>query len=80
MKWKPVFTKDCINCHGAESTDGVPYCAFNCTTEALTVGDVDDPESAICKEMARLREMGYTISQRPAWEGTREGVFYAEKQ
>ena len=80
MKWKPVFTDKCINCRGTASTDGIPYCAYNCTTEALTVGDVDDPESAISKEMDRLRGMGYAISELPAWQGTRAGVYYAEKE
>ena len=80
MKRKPVYTQKCINCRGTDSTEGMPYCVYNCTTEVLTSGDVDDPNSAISREMERLRGMGYTISQRPAWEGTREGVYYAEKQ
>lgn len=79
MKWEPVFTDKCLNCHGAQSTDGIPYCVFNCTTEALTAGDVSDPESPICKEMERLRGLGFTIEERPAREGTRGGIYYAEK-
>ena len=80
MKWKPVFTSKCLNCRGADSTEGMPFCVYNCTTEALTSGDLDDPESAISREMERLRGMGYTVSQRPAWEGTRAGIYYAEKE
>lgn len=80
MKWKPVFTEKCVACHGAPSTQGMPYCAFNCTTEALTVGDASDPQSPISKEMERLRGMGYSVSQRPSWEGAREGIYYAEKE
>ena len=80
MKWKPIFTEKCISCRGEASTEGMPYCAYNCTTEALTVGDASDTNSAICKEMARLRGMGYAISELPAWRGTRAGVYYAEKE
>lgn len=80
MKWKPVFTQQCINCRGDASTGSTPFCVYNCTTEALTSGNLDDPTSAISLEMERLRKLGYAISQRPAWEGTREGIYYAEKE
>jgi Fe-S-cluster-containing dehydrogenase component len=80
MKWRPVFTNACINCHGAQSTDGVPFCAYNCTTEALTTGDLSDENSAISKDMSRLRGMGYAVRELPAWQGSRSGVYYAEKE
>ncbi len=80
MKWEPIYTQKCTNCHGAQSTGGAPFCVYNCTTEALVAGDVDDPDSSISREMKRLRSMGYTIGQRPAWDGSRSGVYYAEKQ
>ena len=80
MKWKPVFTQKCLNCRGEESTERMPYCVYNCTTEALTCGDMDDPESKISKEAERLRAMGYRLYQRPAWEGTRDNVYYIEKE
>lgn len=79
MKWKPVYTQKCINCRGTDSTEGMPYCVYNCTTEALTWGDIDDPESPVNKEMERLRESGYHVYEIPKWEGTRDRVFYAEK-
>lgn len=79
MKWKPVFTQKCLNCRGEASTEHEPYCVFNCTTEALTAGDPEDPESKFSREAARLRAMGYRISQRPKWDGSRDNVYYAEK-
>lgn len=79
MKWKPIYKKNCLNCKGCKSTDGMPYCVYNCTNEALTCGDLDDPESPISKEMERLKGMEYRIYQIPGWEDTRDGVYYAER-
>lgn len=79
MKWEPVYTNECIKCSGDASTDHEPYCVYNCTTEAITCGDIADPESKISKEMDRLKGMGYKVSQLPSWEPTMKDVYYAEK-
>ena len=70
---------DCLACSGNARTDNQPFCAYNCTTEALTYGDLDDPDSAISKKMEELRQKDFRIYQLHAWEKTREGVWYAEK-
>lgn len=80
MKWEPIFTQKCLNCQGDESTERMPYCAYNCTTEALTIGDTEDPQSQISKEIERLRNMGYRTHKRPTWEHTQASVLYAEKE
>ena len=79
MKWMPVYHTDCLACSGNARTNNPPFCAYNCTTEALTYGDLDDPESAISKKMEELRQKDFRIYQLHAWEKTREGVWYAEK-
>ena len=79
MKWMPVYHLDCLACSGNARTDNQPFCAYNCTTEALTYGDLDDPDSAISKKMEELRLKDFRIYQLHAWEKTREGVWYAEK-
>ena len=79
MKWTPIWKQSCKKCSGDASTDGKPYCVYNCSTGALTYGDPDDPESELSKRMEQLLDQEYRIYQIPAWEGTREGVLYAEK-
>ena len=79
MKWEPIYNKSCTFC--AERTvEGLePVCVFNCPTGALTYGDADDPESAFNKRIEELKAKGFGVSQKPAWEGTRDNVWYIEK-
>lgn len=79
LKWNPVYTRDCPNCRGDEYTSGVPYCAFNCPTGALTWGNADDPDSAISRRREELLNRGYHLWQQPEWEATRGNVYYIEK-
>jgi Fe-S-cluster-containing dehydrogenase component len=79
MKWMPIYTQKCQSCSGCESTEGMPFCVYNCTTEALTCGDLDDQNSAISKRMGELKSQGYHVYEFPSWEPTKPGVFYAEK-
>ena len=37
-----------------------------------------DPQSAIAKRAAELRDKGFRIYEIPEWEDTRRGVYYAE--
>ena len=79
MKWIPIYTQDCVMC-GERTDQGLePYCTYNCPTEALTFGDLDNPQSPISKRMAELREKGYRFFQLAEWEHTRNEIFYAEK-
>lgn len=79
MSWKPVYKANCPNCAGDEYTGGVPYCVYNCTTEALTWGNLSDPDSKVSRELAKLKGLGYRVYEPPKWEGTRADVLYAEK-
>ena len=79
MKWMPVYHTDCLACSGSARTGNQPFCVYNCTTEALTYGDLDDPESAISKRMEELRQQDFRIYQLHPWEKTRANVWYAEK-
>ena len=79
MKWMPIYTKKCIGCAGNAATGGVPYCVFNCPTDALVYGDSDDPESAYSKTLAELKANEFRVYALDPWEEPRDGVFYAEK-
>lgn len=79
MKWMPIWKQSCIGCAGSASTDHKPYCVYNCPTGALTYGDLDDPDSEISQRMKDLQDKEYRIYQIPAWEDTRAGIWYAEK-
>ncbi|MGV8084381.1 MAG: 4Fe-4S dicluster domain-containing protein [Coriobacteriia bacterium] len=79
MKWMPVYTADCTFC-GDRQADGLePYCAYNCPTEAMTFGDLDDSSSAISLRMKELEGKGYRIFQLPKHEKTRSEIYYAER-
>jgi len=79
MKWMPVYHTECLACSGNDTTNNQPFCVYNCTTEALAYGDLNDPESDISKKMEDLRQKDFRIYQLHAWEKTREGIWYAEK-
>ena len=79
MKWMPIYTGKCIGCAGNEATGQVPYCAFNCPTDALAYGDPSDPESPYSKAVAQLRAAEYRIYELDPWEEGRAGITYAEK-
>jgi len=79
MKWMPIYTKKCVSCAGCAETGNVPYCVFNCPTDALAYGDADDPESAYSKQVAELRAAEYRVYALDPWEEPRDNVMYAEK-
>ena len=74
-----IYTKKCIGCAGNAATGGVPYCVFNCPTDALVYGDSDDPESAYSKTLAELKANEFRVYALDPWEEPCDGVFYAEK-
>ena len=78
MSWMPISTSSCTFC-GERVAEGLePHCVYNCSTKAITFGDVNDSESPISKRLATLKEKGYRIFQLPSWENTKPGVIYAE--
>ena len=78
MKWMPVWKQKCAGCAGDASTDGKPYCVFNCPSGALSYGDADDAGSEISLRKSELLQKGFRVYEIPEWEETRKGVLYAE--
>ena len=79
MKWIPIFTQDCIMCGERTEQSLEPFCTYNCPTEAMIFGDLEDPASPISMTMNELKELGYRLFQIPEWEHTRSDIYYAEK-
>jgi Fe-S-cluster-containing dehydrogenase component len=79
MEWMPTYTKKCILCADRAKDDLPPHCVHNCPAMALIFGDLDDSQSAISQRIAELRGKGFTIFQLPAWEQTRQNIYYANK-
>lgn len=79
MSWMPIYTTNCRLC-GSRIAEGLePFCTYNCPSQAMTFGDLDDSESPVSVKMDELKRMGYKIFQLPSWEGTRREIYYAEK-
>ena len=79
MKWMPIYTKDCTLCGSRTAEGELPFCVDNCPTGALTFGDIDDPASPVSIRKADLGNKGFNIFSNRQWEGTREGILYAER-
>lgn len=79
MKWMPIYNESCTNCKGDASTNHIPYCVYNCTTESLVYGDLEDEKSAISRRLDELKSKEYRIYELPQWEGTKNNVIYAER-
>jgi Fe-S-cluster-containing dehydrogenase component len=77
MSWQPVFKNNCVFCASRVAEDKLPYCAYNCPTEALAFGEDSDPESAYSKALERVYGAGYRVYSAKKWEDTRCGVTYA---
>ena len=79
MSWEPIYTKKCTLC--AERTAGgdQPFCTYNCPTKALTYGDMDDEQSAISLRMKELKDIGFSIFQKPEEENSSKNVYYAKR-
>lgn len=79
MKWMPIWKLSCTSCRGDWSTDGKPFCTYNCPTGALTYGDLEDETSEIAQYAGALKENSFRFYEIPEWEETRSGIVYAEK-
>jgi Fe-S-cluster-containing dehydrogenase component len=80
MGWMPVYSKQCVLCAERLAASEQPYCVYNCPTDALAIGDADDPASAYSSELTRVRDGGYRIFELPAWEDSKPNITYASKK
>jgi hypothetical protein len=46
----------------------------------MTFGDADDPQSPFSTRKQELLDLGYSLFQLPAFEGTRSEIYYIDKQ
>jgi Fe-S-cluster-containing dehydrogenase component len=79
MSWIPIHTQDCTLC-GMRTEQGLdPYCVHNCPNNAMTYGDLDEPQSEVALKLEELRGRGYRIFTLPEWERGRTEVVYASR-
>ncbi len=79
MSWQPIYHKSCTWCAERQAEGLMPMCEYDCPTDALAYGDVDDPESRFSKEYKRCVDNQYHIFELPEYENTKSGVVYATK-
>jgi Fe-S-cluster-containing dehydrogenase component len=80
MNWMPIFSKKCTRCADRTSQGLLPYCVLCCPSKAITQGDLDDPQSAICQKRDELVFRGYRLIRLQPWENTRDDVLYFKKE
>ncbi len=80
MSWIPVYSKKCTMCAGRTAEGKDPYCVYNCPTEALYYGDLDDENSEISKKLQELNDRNFRIFSLPDWENSKEGIVYSSKR
>ena len=77
LSWRPLFLKGCNLCSGRVSAGANPACMENCYTNALTYGDLSDPQSAVSLKIEELTQAGRVIHEAEPFLGTRENILYA---
>jgi Fe-S-cluster-containing dehydrogenase component len=80
MGWMPVYLKSCVMCASRVAAGDMPYCVYDCPTQALHFGDSSKSDSEYAQELERLRKKGYRIFKLPAWENSRSAISYATKK
>ena len=80
MGWLPVYSKECTLCPERISDGKLPFCVYNCPTDALMFGDIEDSGSEIFQTIASLKEKGNRVFSLPAWENTKSHILYASKK
>jgi molybdopterin-containing oxidoreductase family iron-sulfur binding subunit len=79
MSWMPTFSKKCTMCVDRKSEGKMPFCMQSCPAKAIIHGDIEDAESAISKKRIELLGRNYREIRLPAWESTRQPVYYYTK-
>lgn len=80
MSWIPVYSKNCVMCAGRTSQGELPYCVYNCPTEAMWYGDIEDEGSDVSKKIEELRDQDFRLFRLPEWENSKENIVYATKR
>ena len=80
MGWLPVFSKSCVMCAGRTAEGELPYCVYNCPTQAMWYGDLEDEGSEIAQKVEELRDRDFRLFRLPSWENSKEGIVYASKR
>ena len=67
----------CHNCYHRLDQQMKPACASTCPADAITFGDLNDPQSEICREMTRLEQEEVELVQLRAEKQTRPRMWFA---
>ena len=77
LYWRPLIQKGCNLCQERTRSGFETACVENCYTDALTYGNLSDPQSVISLKIAELTNAGRVIHQAEPFLATRENVYYA---
>jgi Fe-S-cluster-containing dehydrogenase component len=63
-------------CGDRKSQGKLPFCMLSCPAHAIIHGNIEDPTSSIAQKRDELRSRNYRELTMPAWENTRQPVYY----
>lgn len=66
-------------CGGRTAQGEQPYCVYDCPTQAMWYGDLEDDSSEIAQKVEELRDRDFRLFRLPSWENSLENVVYASK-
>ena len=69
-----------LMCAGRTVEGDQPYCVYNCPTQAMWYGDLEDEDSEVAKKLEELRDRDFCLFRLPSWENSKEGIVYASKR
>lgn len=79
MSWIPIFSGACTMCSNRKRRGEQAFCEMCCPTKAIIHGDIDDLDSSISKKRDELMNRSYREITMPAWEDSRQPVYYYKK-
>ena len=80
MSWQPVFAKSCTFCPERLAEGELPYCAHNCPTKAIAIGDDADASGGFCQAVERVQALHYNLFESPDYADERANVVYASRE